>query len=151
MVFTYFDITYGTIVQWDHLKNTSLVTPEMKDLSLKKFITEFNLKNKFDLDVVAFDAHDAIELYMKDKPSRLPKTYLANPTHEYEAESDLVCIGIQMGCIVVGHTNRSDYHPDFDEMMTDKMKFDTRIPKDVLAIGGQPDIHYIPDDCGCCS
>lgn len=157
MVYHRFDIVYGVLVQWGELKKTKLVPTEMHDRDAGDFILRTKTLNE--LDLICVDVHEIAEDYERSNPSRLPPSYLNSSKDEdtypelIDENDDLICIGVKVGTIVVRMTHEEDigHYPSFEEIATAKTTFDGKVPSELLAISGQPNLHFIPDDCGCCS
>lgn len=155
MTYGYFTIMYGTIVTWGALKSTHHVPNNLKSGNARQFINRsFHQLNGLQLEIV--DAHDFIEHYEKNKSERLPQDYPSIVTPEMkEADPDgdnrlLLCIGEKLGTIFITGSG-PDTYPDLDDILAGKQYFDSQIAQDLKDIGGKPNLHFIPDDCGCCS
>jgi len=150
-------IVYGGIITWGDLIRLGYVTEEDVWWRMHGKLDKFP-----ELICLPLMAHDIVEELETSNPERLPPSYRAiidkKDEEEMEAilEQDrnpylLFCIGVKCGTISFG--SEPNQYPSLGEIQDAEEEFirDKERTRKLAEVCGKIDLHFIPDDCACCS
>lgn len=158
MVYHSLDIVYGTLVTWGDLLKLGYVTAEQDWLEVDNEING--------LSIIYAGHHSWVDEVKENHPQRLPSSYRAFIGHEDDEELQgildqnthpymLFCLCVRAGQIDLDRKAKANY-PGINEIVQAKNKFEECVAGDealskMLPELGQQTLHYLPDDCICCT
>ena len=149
---------YGTVITWEALKNSGYVSEDFiadkesedyhekycvnyEDEDYDNLLSYTQSKPKIN-GLRAFQAqHDMIEKSTLEDPKRLPST----------KKGEILVVGVNVGHATLQGNGKKDKLLDYNKIVRAKKRFDEKIEKKLLEIGGTPNLHMVTDACGCCS
>ena len=150
MGYGYMDIVYGIFVTWGDLVRLGYV---QKDYDSRSGADDVKIG---DCSIFYANAHSFLD-EMEATPERLPPSYKRMQQQREEDddfgvdsdEFDVMCVGIKVGRIDFGK-EESDF-PTVPKINAAVKQFLNTISTDLLLAGGTAELHFIPDDCICCT
>lgn len=153
MVYRRIDIVYGVLITLGDLYRLGYVAPDVK------------LQDDWDLGdglwCIRAWHHSWTAEMEEDYPERLPPSLITfnrirnenkikKETGGYFPHSySLVCVCVKCGVIALD-INMSNY-PTIKEFKNASKAFAQKVPDKLLSLAGPAGIHFIPDDCICCT